>query len=121
MQMADETTDPTKQVSARPVTWNIWALAAVLPLLFVLLFWQLYGLNPERYCAIVKQQGVPAGKFCFDLLTQGLQIKGMVIYLLVGTIAGFVTIALIAAVRAAVSLAGPLGWGFNMTSGEDKD
>lgn len=123
--MADETpttpVDPTKQVSARPITWNIWALAGVLPLLFGLLIWQLNVLNPERYCAIVKDHGDPQGKFCFDLLTQGLSIRGMVIYLLVGTIAGFVTIVLIAAVKAAVNLAGPMGWGFNMKTDEDKD
>lgn len=105
---------PTTQVSARPVTWNIWALAAVLPLLFGILVWQLVTLNPERYCKLVGATGDPAGKFCYDLLTQGLAIKGMTIYLLIGTIACFVVIVLVAAVKAVISLSGPLGWGANI-------
>lgn len=106
--MAD---DPAKQVSARPVTWTIWGLAATLPILFGLLVMQLVALTPERYCGIVKGTGVPAGDFCFQLLMRGLEIRGYAIYYLIATIAVSFVIVLVAAVGAVVKLVGPNGWG----------
>lgn len=101
------------------IGWNLIALAAVLPLLFVVLIWQLHGLDPETYCGIVKQQGVPAGADCFNLLMEGLKIKGWVIWLLIGTIASFVLIVLVAAVKAFVSITGPGGLNLNINAKDD--
>jgi hypothetical protein len=98
------------------ITWNLIALAMVLPLLFAILIWQLYGLDPETYCGIVKQQGVPAGEHCYQLLLQGLKIKGWTIWLLIGTIASFVLIVLVAAVKALVSITGPNGMSLNINA-----
>lgn len=116
--MSDEI-NPKTQVSARPITWTIWALAAVLPILFIITIWQLASLNPERYCELVKQTGVPAGADCFHLLMEGLRIKGWTIWLLIGMMALFVLIVLIAAVKAVVSLTGPGGYGLNIGSNKD--
>lgn len=112
-------TDPKKQVSARPVTWTIWALAAVLPALFAILIWQLWGLNPERYCMIVNQTGEPIGADCYNLLMEGLKIKGWTIWLLIGMMATFVLVVLVAAVRAVVSIVGPAGLGLNIGAHKD--
>jgi hypothetical protein len=102
------------------ISWNLIALAAVLPLLFIVLVWQLHGLDPETYCSIVKQQGVPPGEHCYQLLMQGLKIKGWTIWLLIGTICLFVVIVLVAAVKALVSLTAPGGWGLNVNAKDDK-
>ena len=113
--------DTQKTVSARPITWNIWALAAVLPLLFGILIWQLWGLNPERYCTIVKSTGQPAGAYCYELLMEGLRIKGWTIWLLIGTVAAFVLVALAAAVKAVVGIAGPGGLSLNISQEKNDD
>lgn len=112
-------TDPKKQVSARPITWTIWALAGVLPVLFGILIWQLWGLNPERYCTIVASTGEPPGADCYNLLMEGLKIKGWTIWLLIGMMATFVLVVLVAAVKAVVSIAGPAGVGLNISSNKD--
>lgn len=115
-------TNPQTQVSARPITWTIWALAAVLPLLFGILIWQLWGLNPERYCSIVTQTGEPVGAHCFQLLMEGLKIKGWTIWLLIGMMATFVLVVLVAAVKAVVSVVGPAGLSLNINGGpNDQD
>jgi small-conductance mechanosensitive channel len=111
--------DPQTQVSARPITWTIWALAAVLPLLFGILIWQLIGLNPERYCQIVKTTGEPTGADCFNLLMEGLKIKGYTIWGIIAMMALFVLIVLVAAVKAVVSVAGPGGLQLNINSKDD--
>jgi hypothetical protein len=111
--------DPKTTVSARPITWTIWALAAVLPVLFAIVIWQLMGLNPELYCRMVQHEGVPPGDHCFKLLMEGLKIKGWTIWLLIGMMALFVLIVLVAAVKAVVSVAGP--GGFNLNIGANKD
>jgi hypothetical protein len=114
--------DPKRQVSARPVTWTIWAIAAVLPLLFALLAWQLYSLNPERYCAIVKVTGEPSGSDCYNLLRDGLRIKGYTIWGLVGGIVVFTLVLLVATVKAVVSVVGPAGLQLNIgAKSEDCD
>lgn len=108
-----------KSVSARPITWTIWALAAVLPILFGILIWQLWGLNPDRYCSIVKSTGVPAGAYCYDLLMEGLKIKGYTIWGLIAMMAIFVLVVLVAAVKAVVSVVGPGGLGLNIGGRDD--
>ncbi|WP_156930380.1 hypothetical protein [Sphingomonas jaspsi] len=108
--------EPVKQVQ-KGISWNIWALASVLPLLFGIIIWQLMGLDPESACKLVQAQGQPPGKFCFDLITQQNHIKGWTIWLLIGTVASFVLIVLVAAVKAVVSLVGPGGLSLNVNSG----
>lgn len=102
------------------ITWNLIALGAVLPILFGLLIWQLLGLDPQAYCNIVKQQGVPPGDHCFKLLLEGLHIKGWTIWLLIGTICAFILIVLVAAVKALVTITGPDGLGLTINSKDDK-
>lgn len=111
--------DPQTQVSARPITWTIWALAAVLPLLFGILVWQLASLNPEHYCQLVKQTGEPQGADCFHLLMEGLKIKGWTIWLIIGMMALFVLVVLVAAVKGFVSVVGPGGVSLNINSSRE--
>lgn len=93
------------------IKWNLIALAAVLPLLFAILIWQLWGLDPETYCHLAGNSDL-----CFQLLMEGLKIKGWTIWLLIGTIAAFVLIVLVAAVKALVSITGPGGLSLNINS-----
>lgn len=113
--------DPVKQVTnaARGVSWNIIALAAVLPLLFGLLIWQLADLDPITACKLVGSQGVPPGNHCFELLKQAFGIKGNTIYMLVGTIAIFIIVLVVAAVKAVVGLAGPGGLSLNVSTKDE--
>ena len=105
----------------RTISWNIIALALVLPVLFGIIIWQLYGLDPKAYCDIVQNQGVPPGDHCFQLLKDGLRIKGWTIWLLIGTVALFVIIVLVAAVKVFFSLSGPGGWNLDINAKDGPD
>lgn len=96
------------KTAGKGVAWNIVALVLVLPVLFLLLIWQLHGLDPMPLCQLVqKEPGLPPGTSCFDIITQVLSIKGWTIYGLLGTIALFTVICIVAAVKAVMSLVGP--------------
>lgn len=112
---------PVDKANQRPIRWTIWALAMVLPALFGILIWQLWGLSPDRYCKIVTQTGEPIGSHCFQLLMEGLKIKGWTIWLLIGMMASFVLIVLTAAVKAVVGITGPGGVGLSITGNGQED
>lgn len=103
--------------TARPLKWTLYALALVLPLAFAVLIWQLWGLNGDYLCKIVAKAGNPPSAYCFNLLTQALNIKGWVIWLLIGTIASFILIVLVAATKTLVGIVGPGGLALNINSG----
>lgn len=89
--------------------WAMACVSIVVVPLFVILVWQLIALAPERYCGIVKAQGVPPGKDCFDLLMKGLDIKGWVIWGTLATMAAFLLVLLVALMKTVISVVGPGG------------
>lgn len=93
--------------TTRGISWNIIAMAMVLPLLFGILVWQLWGLTPQNYCSILQKEGVPPGQHCFDAIMELLKIKGITIWSIVALMGLFVIVSLVAAVKAVVSLVGP--------------
>lgn len=116
--------EPIHQVTnaARGVSWNIIALVLVLPVLFALLIWQLWGLDPEPLCRLVQNSpGDPPGSSCFDIIKQVLSIKGWAIYGLLGTIALFTVICIVAAVKAVMSLVGPGNLKIDLRTEGNKD
>jgi hypothetical protein len=89
--------------------WSMACLSIVVIPLFAILIWQLIALDPERYCKLVQQNGIPPGNNCYNLLTQGLHIKGWVIWGLLATLAAFVLTVLVALVKAKINVVGPAG------------
>lgn len=89
--------------------WSMACLSIVVIPLFGILIWQLLALDPERYCRLVSQQGIPPGNNCYNLLTQGLHIKGWVIWGLLATLAAFVLTIVVALVKTKINVIGPGG------------
>ena len=107
------------KANQRPVRWTLWTLASLLPLLFLILVWQLATIDPAAACAIVKSEGTPPGDHCFKLWVQGYHIKGWTIWGLLALMAVFVLVALVAAVKAVVSVVGPGGLTLNINGDPD--
>lgn len=102
--------------------WVGTALSLILIPLFAIVIWQLASLNPELYCNIVKAQGVPPGQHCFELLKEGLKIKGWVIWLLIGTLAGFVYLAMSYLTKTYINVqAGPTGVGVTTRGSSEEE
>lgn len=83
------------------------AVSLVVIPLFAILCWQLWELDPEKYCLLVKTQGAPPGADCFNLLKEGLRIKGITIWGSLATLAAFVLVLLVYLAKTVISIVGP--------------